>query len=195
VGVISSAAWLSFVGWVVEGAPLEHLLVWSDRVVVRQLHLILAKELAVWKVGVVGDALLGERSSRIEQVHDVDVHRGELSRLNGHVVEQATCLVHGGHVGRADPVATVSWFEASVLPAVHLSHGHHIFDTHVLLGGKLSDFTDVFTVNTKTLVKSRREEVVGKGRFDVFNKLEHHRHELSCKKGWPVVVGSIDPTV
>lgn len=111
------------------------------------------------------------------------------------VTEEATSLVHGGDVGTADPVASVTRLKAGVLPAIDLSHSHHVFDAHVTLGGQLSNLSDVLALDSKSLVKSLGEEVVSKSRLDIFNKLEHDGNPLLGEKRRPVIVGSVNPTV
>ena len=190
-----SAARIPLVGGVVDGALLEHVIVRGDRVVVGQLDAVLAKNLAVRKLRVSSDASVGKRSSRVEQVHDVDVHGGELGRLNLEITEDSSGLVHGGNIGGADPVVAVAGLETGVLPEVDLSHSHDVGDAHGLLSCKHGDLTNSLSFDSETLVKSLGEEVESKLGVNIFNELEHDRNEFASKNRRPVVVSGVNPTV
>ena len=166
-----------------------------NRVVEGQLDAILAEDLAVRKIGVGGSALLGQRSGGVEEIHDVDVHSGELGRLDAHVIEETTGLVHGGDVSTADPVAAISWLKSSILPAVNLGHGHHILNTHILLGSNLGDLRDILVFDSEAFVKSARVEVLSEFGVNVLNNLEHDRDELTGEQRRPVVISGVNPAV
>ena len=77
---------VSLVRGEVHVAVLKHVIVGLDAVVVRHFDAVLAHQLAVWQVRVSLDASIWKWSLCVEEFHDVDVHRGELSRVDLEVV-------------------------------------------------------------------------------------------------------------
>ena len=116
-----SAASVTSVRGEVDSAGLEHVVVGLDGVVVGHFNAVFAEQLAVWQVWISGDAGVWERSLGVVQLHDVDVQRSELGRLDCEIAEDTSSLEHGGDVCTAYPAASVS-----VLPSVNLWHSHDV---------------------------------------------------------------------
>ncbi len=171
------------------------MIIRSDRVVVWQLNSVLASQLTVRKCGVSVDTGLRAGCFSIKETHDVDVHGSEFSGLDLHVSEKTGGLVHSGDVGTANPVTAITRLQAGVLPAIDLSHSHDVLNAHVFAGSDLGDLRDVLAIDSKSLVQSFGEEVVGKSGLDFLDEFEHNGDPFSGEQRRPVIIGGVDPTV
>lgn len=141
------------VGREIDIAVLEHAIVRLNGVVVGHSDAVFALELAVRQVWISSDASIRQWSFRVVQIHDVQVERSELSRVDFEVAKYTCSFEQCSYVSTADIAASIDWLKTRVLPSVHLGHGHNIKNAHALLGGQFRNFTDVLVCNIQSEVE------------------------------------------
>ena len=169
------------------------MIVRGDSVEAREIHGVLAGDLAEFGTFFAHDTFLGEVMIDVEDVELHGIGWVELSGVELEVAEDASSLPDSGHVSAADVGTTVTLADALVLPAIDLRDGHDILDAHALIGRDLGNLADRFVLDAEALVQGLIKEDVSALVVDVLGQLEHDRDKLLGNKRWPVVVSCIDP--
>lgn len=164
-------------------------------IVTGQCHAVLTEELAELVTRVSHRARFWQFKVLVVELKAVDIARHELGTLHVEVTEETSSFVHRRNVGTAYVGLAIPGLNSSVLPAIHLDHGHDIFDAHVLTSGYLGDLGNVLALSSKSLVQRLSKENVSFDRLNVFKQFERNWNELFWQKRRPVIICCVDPAV